>query len=105
MLSCKNADIFGKPKTGIHRFRLGGIAIVDFLLTFALALGLSYIPHSPPLTIWLIFLILLAMMLHSGFCVKTSVSVWLNKHFWIFCGFLILSVIILIILRYQVKST
>ena len=104
MLSCKDANIFGKPKKGLHRFRLGGIAIVDFLLTFALAVGLSYIPHSPPLTIWLIFLLILAMMLHSGFCTKTSVNLWLSSHLWIFCGFLVISAIILVILKYQTPT-
>jgi hypothetical protein len=99
MLSCKNAKILGEPGKGIHRLRLGGIALVDFILTFLVAVGLSYIPSSPPLTIWLIFLLILAMMLHSGFCTKTGVTVWLENNIWIFCGFLIISAIILIILN------
>jgi hypothetical protein len=33
---CKYADIFGKPGTGLHSFRLYDFAVVDVLLTVAL---------------------------------------------------------------------
>ena len=101
MLSCQYANLFGKPKKGIHRLHIGGIAIVDFVLTILLALAFSYIPSSPPLVIWLIILLLLAMLLHSGFCVKTSVEKWLNKNYndYIFSSIIIISAILLLVLR------
>ena len=34
---CKYKDIFGKPKTGLHSYRIFNIAVVDFLLTILLA--------------------------------------------------------------------
>ena len=74
MLSCKHADLFGKPGKGVHKIHFGGVALIDFVLTLFLAIILSYIPSSPPLTIWLIILLLLAMLLHTGFCTKTSVD-------------------------------
>lgn len=101
MLSCKHADLFGKPGKGAHKIHFGGVAVVDFVLTLVLAIILSYIPSSPPLTIWLIILLLLAMLLHAGFCTKTSVDKWLNKNYndYIFCSIIIISAILLLILR------
>ena len=30
---CKYKDIFGKPKTGVHKIRLFNIAFIDFIFT------------------------------------------------------------------------
>lgn len=103
-MSCKNANILGKPDTGIHRFRLGGVAVVDLLLTLLVALGLSYIPGSPPFTIWIIFLLLLAMVIHAIFCTKTSVNNWLYEgsvKLWVFIGILVICCIILVALKHM----
>ena len=59
MLSCNKANILGEPGKGAHNLHIGGIALVDLLLTLGLALILSYIPGSPPFTIWIIILLLL----------------------------------------------
>jgi len=77
MLSCNKANILGEPGKGIHSLHIGGVALIDLLLTLGLALGLAYIPGSPPFTIWIILLLLLAMVIHAGFCVKTSVNKWI----------------------------
>lgn len=101
-MECKNANILGVPKKGIHKFRLGGVAIVDLLLTLIAALGFSYIPGSPPFTIWIIFLLLLSMVLHGIFCTKTSVNNWLYKNninLYIFSGILIIFTIMLVIFK------
>jgi len=101
-MKCKNANILGIPGKGIHRFRLGGVAIVDLLLTLLLALGFSYIPGSPPVTVWIIFLLLLSMVLHGFFCTKTSVNDWLYKNninLTLFSGLLIVLATILIFLK------
>jgi hypothetical protein len=102
MLSCKHANLFGKPNTGVHKLHFGGVALVDNILTVILACALSYIPHSPPVTIWIIFLFLLAMLFHAGFCTKTSVDKWLDKNYnaYIFSSIVIISAILLLILRH-----
>jgi len=76
-MPCRYADVLGSPGTGFHRMRLGGVAAGDFLLTLAVALGLSYIHGSPPLVIWLVLLLLLAIVVHGSMCTKTSVNEWL----------------------------
>lgn len=98
---CKYANILGIPGKGIHRFRLGGIAVVDLVLTLGLALGLSYIPRGPPFTVWIIILLLLAMVLHALFCTKTSVSTWLYNDYnlYIFTGSLLLVSVLLVIFK------
>jgi len=98
MLSCKNADALGVPNKGIHSYRLGGVAAVDLLLTIGVAIGLSYIPKSPPCVIWIIFLLLLGILFHLGFCVETSVHKWLKDsciNMIIFTAILILSAILI----------
>lgn len=89
---CKFKDILGKPFLGFHKIHFGNVALFDLLLTLGIAIGLSYIPKSPPLTIWLIILFLIAMFLHILFCVNTSVNNWMygnifNKY--LFGAFLI----------------
>ena len=105
-MSCKNANILGKPDTGFHSLRLGGVALGDLLLTLGAAIGFSYIPGSPPLTIWIIFLLLGAMLIHASFCTKTSVNKWLysgNVNIWIFSGIIIVFLIAIIILKWFQK--
>lgn len=101
-MPCKFADALGAPDTGAHQFRLGDIAVVDFLLTLAVAIGLSYIPGSPPLVVWLVLLLLLAIIVHGGFCTQTSVNQWLYAspaRTWTSAGFLALSAIAIVALR------
>ena len=101
-MTCKNANILGVPGKGIHRFRLGGVAIVDLLLTLVVALIFSYIPGSPPFTIWIILLLLLSMVLHGFFCTKTSVNEWLyanNIRLSIIVGLIIIFSVMIIFLK------
>ena len=79
-MTCENANMLGIPGKGIHKFRLGGVAIIDLLFTLLLALILSYIPESPPITIWIIILLLLSIVIHGFFCTKTSGNEWLYKN-------------------------
>ena len=105
MVACKNANILGKPGQGIHSLRLGGVALVDLLLTLAVAIGLSYIPKSPPLTIWIIFLLLLAILVHAGFCTDTSVNKWIYSGYnkWICVVVLGISALLIILLQSHLK--
>lgn len=75
---CKYSDIFGKPNTGSHKYRLFDVAIVDLVLTiivaYLLSLSLSY-------SFGLIFawLMVLSIVFHKLFCVETTVVKLLNK--------------------------
>jgi uncharacterized membrane protein YcaP (DUF421 family) len=73
---CKYKDALGKPKKGIHKYRIFNIAIVDVLLTIIAALLFSYILHVH-FIITLIVLFLLGIILHRIFCVRTTVDKFL----------------------------
>lgn len=70
---CSFRDIFGKPNEGVHSVRFMGVAIIDFILTVLVALIVSYLFAQNFLMI-LVILILLGIILHRIFCVKTSVD-------------------------------
>ena len=68
---CKYKDLLGKPKEGIHSYRIFNIAIADLLMTILAAILLSYI-FKYSLIIILIILLLLGVILHRVFCVHTT---------------------------------
>jgi hypothetical protein len=70
---CKYQNILGKPKEGIHKYRIFNIAIVDVLLTIILALIISYI-FNINFLITLFILFLLGILMHRIFCVKTTID-------------------------------
>ncbi len=75
MLSiCKYKDIFGKPNEGVHSVRFFGIAIIDFILTLLVGLGIKYI--FPDYNIILIYVILFTfgIIMHRMFCVNTTIN-------------------------------
>lgn len=57
----------------IHSFKIGGIAVVDVLLTLLAALVLSKIGKKP-FWIVLILLFLLGILMHRIFKVRTTVD-------------------------------
>jgi len=72
---CKYKDTLGKPKVGLHSYRVFDIAIIDVLFTFILAKFIQY--HF--LEEWNLLLILACcftsgIILHRVFCVKTTVD-------------------------------
>ena len=70
---CKYKDIFGKPNTGVHSYRIFNIAIVDVLLTILVAFIIALLIKKP---FWIVLLILflLGIILHHLFCVKTTID-------------------------------
>ena len=70
---CKYKDIFGSPNTGLHKYRVFNIAIVDLSLTIILALLLSYLINYNFFIIFII-LFLIGIILHKIFCVKTTLT-------------------------------
>ena len=78
IMLCKYKDILGKPKEGLHKYRLFGVAIVDVLLTIIVALLISYFFK---LSFWitLVILFLLGIILHRIICVRTTIDKVLFK--------------------------
>ena len=73
---CKYKNIFGKPNTGIHSYRIFNIAIADVLMTILFAYAISYFFKYPFLpTLGLLFL--LGIFMHRFFCVRTTVDKFL----------------------------
>jgi fatty acid desaturase len=70
---CKYKDALGKPKTGIHSYRIFNIAIADVIMTIIASLIISYF-FKFNFWITLIILFLLGIILHRIFCVKTTVD-------------------------------
>ena len=70
---CEYKNIFGKPNTGLHKYRFLKIAIVDLLLTILFAYGISWFYEYPFLpTLGIFFLI--GIFVHRLFCVRTTLD-------------------------------
>ena len=75
-MSCpfkKYSDIFGKPKTGFHSYRVFDVAIFDLLGTILIS-GLISVSFNFNFLIVLIFLLVLGILLHRLFCVNTTIN-------------------------------
>lgn len=73
MTLCSYKDIFGKPNTGIHSYRIFGIAAFDMLLTLLVSLLISYyLKISFVKTTFA--LLIIGILMHRIFCVKTSID-------------------------------
>lgn len=70
---CKYKDALGKPKTGIHSYRIFNIAIADVIMTIIASLIISYF-FKFNFWITLVLLFLIGILLHRIFCVKTTVD-------------------------------
>ena len=70
---CKNKDLFGKPNTGLHSFRIFNIAIVDLFLTIFAAYLFSVVFKFSFLYSFAV-LFILGIILHHIFCVKTTID-------------------------------
>ena len=68
----KYRNFFGVPKEGVHRWRFMGVAIVDYLLTLAVAVLTTYISHIP-LVLSTIGWFSLGIFFHIIFGVQTDV--------------------------------
>lgn len=88
MSLCKHANIFGKPAEGAHSYRIGGargttqgIALVDTAMTVVLAIILTVVTKKRWYWIFLYLLVLLivAFFVHKLFCVKTSMTTFIDK--------------------------
>ena len=76
---CKLSNLLGAPDTGLHRFRIFDIAIIDVLLTIILALIIKTLVNRfahIDISFWLYFicLLILSIILHRLFCVRTTID-------------------------------
>ena len=69
----KYADIFGKPKTGVHSYRIANIAIIDVLMTILGAWIISFY-YKQDFWVVLCVLFLLGVFLHYIFGVNTTIN-------------------------------
>lgn len=73
---CEHRDMFAKPNTGPHQYRIFNIAIVDVVLTILLAYVISWCFNYPFLpTLGISFFI--GIIAHRLFCVRTTVDKFL----------------------------
>jgi hypothetical protein len=78
---CTYKNALGKPDEGLHRYRIGGFALVDILLTAGLALIASRAFHSSFVVVFLILLII-AIGVHEAFCVNTRLNALIFNRPW-----------------------
>lgn len=70
---CKYKNALGKPKEGLHKYRIFNIAIIDLLLTIIVAIIISYIMKMNVFIVFII-LFLLGIIMHRLFCVRTTID-------------------------------
>lgn len=72
MSLCKYKNALGKPKEGIHKYRIFNISIVDLILTIILSLVISKIFR---IKLWISFLgiFIFGEFLHYLFCVDSTI--------------------------------
>lgn len=70
---CNYKNMFGMPNTGLHKYRIFNIAIIDVVLTIILALIIN---NFIRINFWYILLMLffIGIILHKLFCVKTTID-------------------------------
>jgi hypothetical protein len=70
---CKYRNALGVPGKGVHSIRLGGIAVVDVIMTLVGAYIISYYMRTS--FAWTAAgLFLLGIVLHRMFCVRTTLD-------------------------------
>jgi hypothetical protein len=70
---CPYKNLFGKPGEGAHKYRILDIAIIDLALTIISAYLISRY-YNQDFKIILTILILLGIIMHRLFCVKTTID-------------------------------
>jgi|LakMenEpi03Aug12_release.lakeMendotaPanAssembly.Ray.scaffolds.fasta_scaffold3350579_1 hypothetical protein len=79
----KYKDIFGEPGTGVHKYRVFDIAIVDVLATIIVVYGiyllLQYFGYRVYYYTLLLCAFILGIVLHRIFGVRTTVDKMITK--------------------------
>jgi hypothetical protein len=69
---CEYKNIFGKPNEGVHKYRIFGMAAIDWIATIAAA---ALISSCLDYSFWacLLVLFIISIALHALFCVDTAI--------------------------------
>ena len=72
---CRYKDIFGRPREGAHAYRIFDIAVVDVAATVIVAFVIARVFSF---AFWksLVGLLLVGILSHRAFCVRTTVDKW-----------------------------
>lgn len=70
---CQYKNSLGVPQKGIHKYRLGGLAVVDVFFTLLASFFLSYYFRISWITTSLL-LFALGIVMHRLFCVRTTID-------------------------------
>jgi hypothetical protein len=70
---CKYRDLFGAPNTGVHKYRLFGIAILDVAVVIVFGIVIANWAKTP---LWatLAILFISGIVIHRLFCVRSAVD-------------------------------
>ena len=71
-MACPFKNILGKPGEGIHKYRMFGMALIDWVATIIAAILISLKFEKPFLYVF-IGLFILGELLHWAFCVDTPI--------------------------------
>lgn len=77
-MACPFKDLFGKPNTGAHAYRLFNIAVVDVIATLLLAFLIARWFRVSFLWVF-IGLFIIGEWMHYWMCVDTTVILWIKK--------------------------
>ena len=69
---CKYKNIFGVPNEGLHKYKIGGIAVIDLIFTIV---GAYFIHNYFKLNfiVTLVSLLIIGEIAHYLFCVDTPI--------------------------------
>ena len=73
----KYKNILGYPGKGVHQYKFRGTSLVDYFMTIAGAFLLTYLTDIP-LVITMIGLLILGVVLHWLFGIKSQVIQYFN---------------------------
>jgi len=77
-MSCQYKYALGYPGKGIHQYRFLGTAIVDYLGSILIAMIITKFTKIP-LVLTTIGVLVLGIILHLLFCLKTGTEIWLTS--------------------------
>jgi len=77
-MSCSYKYALGYPGQGIHQYRFLGTAIVDYLGSILIAMIITKFTKIP-LVLTTIGVLVLGIILHLLFCLKTGTEIWLTS--------------------------
>ena len=76
-MSCPYKYIFGVPGTGVHQYRFLNTTIVDYIASILAAMLITKFTKIP-LVITTIGVLVLGILFHHLFCLKTGTELWLH---------------------------